>query len=221
MNTSSLALPTICASNRVDLTGRPTRGPVAGSGRERAAYLALAAVFAWLLGLQPAHAAGAADDDGNHFYYAIGYSAIQATASGCCASDTRDLGAAALTLGWQPIRYLALEGTALAGIVDSTQHGETLKLSSAYMASLVPIIPLSEAVSVYGRVGYSRITLAASAAGYGSASASDHDTGFGVGMQYLYRARHSQLGGRLEVARLYDRDGVRIAGITLSFMQRF
>ena len=198
---------------------RPRAGHAATARRRAPPLGALLLTAAALAATAPARAAEAAGADGNHFYYTLGFAGVRASASDCCGTDNRDLGAVALALGWQPIRYLALEATGLAGVLDSTDQGATLKLNSAYLVSVVPMIPLED-FAIYGRVGYSHVTLGASSA-FGSASASDHDTAFGVGLQFLQPSAGTRLGGRLEFTRLYNRDALRIDALTISFMQRF
>jgi hypothetical protein len=176
---------------------------------------------ALFLGAEAAQAVEPATDDGNHFYYTIGVSSLLAKTADCSCDATWNLGALNGSLGWQPIKYLALEATGLAGVGDSTDQGLTLKFNSGYLASVIPMVPVSRWVSIYGRLGYvhTRLDLSSGGIDYGSSSGSN--TAYGAGVQFLQPSGRTRLGGRVEVTHFSNRDHVRVDGVTLSFMQRF
>ena len=166
---------------------------------------------ALLLGAQAAVAA-----DPSAGYYAIGYTFGQIKAEGV-SLDVGDLNGA---LGWTPVKWLALEVSGVLGVSDATIDGASVKLDSGYMVSVLPTLPLNDDWSVYAKVGYASATIKVS--GYGAdLSGSDHDTAYGVGLAYTPRFGDYRFGGRLEWMQYYDKDGLKIEGVTLQFMQRF
>jgi hypothetical protein len=155
-------------------------------------------------------------DSGPEGYYTVGYTFVQ----GKVLDYSADLGAVHASLGWQPSRYFALEATGLAGVSDGTVNGVKLKLNTGYLASLVPRLPITDEFSLYGRLGYSHASLTASGGGV-SVSASDHDTVIGGGAEWVAPVGSTWLGARIEYARYYNRDGLTLDGVSVSFIQRF
>jgi hypothetical protein len=166
---------------------------------------------ALLLGAQAAVA-----DDATYGYYTVGYTFGQIKGGGV-SLDVGDLGA---TLGWTPYKWLALEVGGMFGVSDANVAGVKIKLDSNFMVAVVPTLPLSDDWSLFAKVGYAETKLKASD-GYSTLSGSDHDTAFGVGLQYARRYGDYRFGGRLEYLQYYDKDGIKISGTTLSFIQQF
>lgn len=174
--------------------------------------------------LLAAHGAQAADrtgDGADAFYYTIGISSLVAKPSDCSCDGTWNMGALGGALGWQPIPYLALEAGGLVGVVDGSDQGLTMKYDSGYQASVLPMVPVSDWVSIYGRVGYlhSRLSLSAGSMDFGSSSGDS--AAYGLGVQFLQPSGRYRLGGRIEATHFSNRDGIRVVGVTLSFLQRF
>jgi hypothetical protein len=170
-----------------------------------------------------AHAAWAgepADDGGSHVYYTIGATSLVATTYDCSCNASWNLGALSGSVGWQPNRYLAIEATGLAGVVDGSDQGVTMKFSSGFLASVLPMVPVSAWVSIYGRAAYAHTKLTADN-GMEFGSSSGNSGAFGLGVQVLQPTGSSRLGARLEATHYLSRDNVRVRGVTLAFMQRF
>ncbi|HUI27416.1 MAG TPA: outer membrane beta-barrel protein [Candidatus Kryptonia bacterium] len=171
-------------------------------------------------------AAGAADRDSggdrNQAYYTLGLTSL-VVGPGGCSCDNFNLGAIAGAVGWQPIGYLAIEGTGLIGVLDQTKDGVTLRLDSGFMVSALPMVPINRSVAIYGRVGYAETLFRASANGFNLGSSSNHDIGYGLGVQWLTTPAgvRSEVGACLEVDRYYEKQGVKVDGATISFIQRF
>lgn len=164
-------------------------------------------------------AQAAAAEDNYPGYYTIGYSFLKLQDSG--AGVSLNLGGITGAVGWMPIKWLGLEATGLLGVGSDNYQGVDFKLESGYMASVLPTLPFGEDWSAYLRVGYLHATLKGSVMGY-SATASDHDTAFGGGFQWTPRVgQRMHLGFRVEYTRFLDKDGTKVDGETLSFMQRF
>ena len=169
-----------------------------------------------LAALLLAGASSALADSQPEGYYTVGYSFVHAKV----ADYTANLGAVHASLGWQPYRYIGIEATGLVGVSNADIGGGTLKLDTGYLASVLPRLPINDEFALYARFGYSHASLTASGGGL-SVSASDHDTVIGGGAEWVVPAGSTWLGGRIEYARYYNRDGLTIDGVSLSFLQRF
>ena len=152
-------------------------------------------------------------DENPNWYYTVGYTFFQLKDSG----TTLNVGGINASVAWQPINWLALEATGIAGVTSDGLAGVDVKVDSGWAATVLPMWQFDDAWAVYGRVGYASATVKVSGVG----SATDHDTVFGGGLQWTPRVGNSRMGARLEYAQFYNKGGLTIDGVTLSFIQRF
>jgi opacity protein-like surface antigen len=146
-------------------------------------------------------------------FYTLGYTYAGIKDSG----TTLNVSLASGSLGWTPVRWLGVEATGFWGISSANLNGYDVKIESGYLFSALPTLPLNDDRSVYARVGYSHARVSVSDIGAGS----DHGTAYGAGIQWSPRSSELHLGARLEYTQFYDKDGLTIDGVTLSFLQRF
>jgi outer membrane immunogenic protein len=120
-------------------------------------------------------------------------------------------------------KNFAVEGRVLTGLSDdSTDFGgldATLDVDSVFGVYAKGILPLSDAASLYGLVGYSRLKLKLDVPALGaSGSDSDSDVSLGFGADFSLNESTS-LG--IEYLQLFSDDGVKVNGLTLGLSFKF
>ena len=129
--------------------------------------------------------------------------------------------AVAFKLGKQFNKNFALEGRLGIGVSDDevTVSGLPVSVEVDNYFGLYGkgIYPASDAVSVYGLLGFTRGELTAKAGGF-SVSDSDSDLSFGLGVDFVVSPIASL---NLEWARLLKGDGYKLNGISLGVNFRF
>lgn len=187
---------------RSSASGHPTPALQGGSLVKRLAIAAL------LLASTPLALA-----DTTQGYYTLGYTYAGLKDSG----TTLNVSLLGGSVGWTPIQWLGIEAAGFWGVSSANLAGYDVKIESGYLFSALPTLPLGDDWSVYARIGYSHASLSVSDIGSGS----DHGTAYGAGIQWNPQASAHHLGARLEYTQFYNKDGLTIDGIGLSFMQRF
>jgi opacity protein-like surface antigen len=207
-------------------------GPIHTKGT-RMKLIAIAAASALLvLGTAHAQQARSALSGG---YAEIGYTQLKLSGEG--AADAKP-GAIRGIVGYDVHPNFALEGMLAFGVRDDnasetfstgfgpvTATGE-IKLKHAFGLYVKPKFDLTDAVQVYGRVGYTRARFEASATatvpGVGTVSASDADSeggaSFGLGANFKFTP-NAYVG--LDYMRYFKRDGVNVNGLTIGLGYRF
>jgi len=168
-------------------------------------------------------------------YAEIGYT--QFKLSGENAADAKP-GAIRGIVGWDVHPNVAIEGMLAFGVKDdsATETINTvigpvtgtaeIKLKNAYGIYVKPKFDVTDAVQVYGRVGYTHAKFEASASvtapGLGTVSASDSDSdggaSFGLGASFRFTP-NAYVG--VDYMRYFKRDGVNVNGLTVGLGYRF
>jgi opacity protein-like surface antigen len=110
----------------------------------------------------------------------------------------------------------ALEGMAAFGTHSDSDQGVDVKLRSAYGVFLKPKYDWNN-LEVFGRVGYARTNLRASALGV-SESGHDNDFAWGAGVAYNFNPRTYV---SVDYMRLDNKDSTRVDGWTVNLGYRF
>ena len=120
-------------------------------------------------------------------------------------ADDVTLGGVTGRLGYRFHPNFAVEGEATIGVKDDEVGPATVELDNAIGVFGVGILPISQTVDVFGRVGYGQIEASGSVPGL-SASADDDGFAYGAGAQVMLTPK---FGLRGEYTRLEgDDDGV-------------
>ncbi|MFN7054312.1 porin family protein [Hyphomonas sp.] len=100
-----------------------------------------------------------------------------------------DVGALTGRATWFVTDYLGLEGEASIGVKDDNVGPGKIELDHSIGAFGVLRAPVTERFDIFGRLGYARSELSASAPGLGSASADFDGVAYGVGGRYFFTDR--------------------------------
>lgn len=115
----------------------------------------------------------------------------------------------------------AVEGRIGIGIADDTLDADGLsvkvEIDHYFGVYAKGMLPLSNAASVYGLVGYTQAKLTASAAGF-SSSDSDSDISFGVGAEFAVSPAAAV---SVEWAQLLKGEGYKVEAVTLGVSFKF
>ena len=154
----------------------------------------------------------------NEQYYAeLNYSLPKAEASGYSATPSVIAGRFGMKFTDQLAGEVFL-GTSASS--DATTQGGlkvNVKIKDVVGLYLKGTLPVADKFSVFGRVGYVRAKIEASAIG-GTVSDSDSGFSYGVGAQYDFTP---QVYGMLDYMSFYDRHGATIMGPTIGVGMKF
>jgi len=89
------------------------------------------------------------------------------------------------TLGTKVHENIALEGMGAIGVWESSMGGVTLKVDSVFGAYVKPLVNLGENAELFGKLGFTRVSLTASSS-VASASNSESDFSYGGGAAYKF-----------------------------------
>lgn len=129
----------------------------------------------------------------------------------------------ALTLrgGYDVNEYFGVEGEALIGLGEESETVLGVNVDSSLNYGLGVYAkgqyPITEAVSVHGRLGYVWAEIEASAAGF-SATEDDDGVGYGVGAQYAFNDLNAV---RADYTRYDFGDDADADGWSVSYVRRF
>ena len=163
----------------------------------------------------PAAAAAAAAGAEPGFYVGGGYTFATLDIDG--ASSNADVGALFARGGYQINEYIALEARLGDGVQDDTVDGVKLEIDNMYGGYVKVGRPSEVGLYPYALLGYTHVELKARVPGY-SATSSDSDVSYGIGADYWFSR---QLSAGLEYANFYDKDGVKVSGLTLGMNYKF
>ena len=168
-------------------------------------------------------------------YAEIGYTQFKLSGEG--AADAKP-GAIRGIVGYDVHPNVAIEGMLAFGVRDdsATETINTvlgpvtgtaeIKLKNAYGIYVKPKFDVTDAVQLYGRVGYTHAKFEASASatapGFGTVSASESDSdggaSFGLGANFRFSPK-AYVG--VDYMRYFKRDGVNVNGLTVGLGYRF
>jgi len=131
-------------------------------------------------------------------------------------------------VGYEFHPNLAVEGMLAFGVSDGSTDVDagipvnlSMKVEHAYGIYVKPKFDVTPQFEVFGRLGYAETKLKATVSALGmsaSDSSSDGDFSYGLGVAYRFDPRMSV---GLDYMRNYNKDGVKIDGVTLSLGYRF
>ena len=151
----------------------------------------------------------------NSVYGEVGYTfvKIKEDTTGVSAKP----GALRGIVGWDVNPYLALEAMFATGVSDDTTQGVKFKVSRSYGLYLTPKYAINSDFEVFGRLGYADSKLKLSGGGQ-SFSGTDSSFSWGLGAKYNF---NKQVYGALDYTSYFDKDNLKIDGVTLSVGYRF
>jgi opacity protein-like surface antigen len=159
-------------------------------------------------------------------YGEVGYTFVKIKPEG---SESAKLGALRGIVGYDLHPNIAVEGMLAFGVNDDKESFDVggvtvnakLELQNAYGIYVKPKFNPTKELELFGRLGYARTKLKATVSALGfseSASDSDSDFSYGAGLKYNFDPRMSV---GLDYMRYFDKDGVKIDGVTVGFGYRF
>jgi hypothetical protein len=144
------------------------------------------------------------------FYGELGVSPLRISGGGFSATP----GVAIVRFGYDFTRNLGVEAIAATTFHAGSLSGVDIKVESAFGGYLKGRVELAKGLELFARAGYVTTSLAVSGAG----SASDSSFSYAIGAQYRFT---KTLYAQADYGSLYDHQGLRIAGPSLSFGMRF
>lgn len=147
---------------------------------------------------------------GEGVYVEAGVSPVKISGGG--VSVTPDVAVA--RLGYDFTRNFSVEAFAAKSFRPGSLNGEDIDIDSAYGGYLKGRVEVWKGLELFAKAGYATIRLAAAGAG----SASDSAFSYAAGVQYRFAGSFF---GLLDYTSYYDKQGLRIAGPTLSVGVRF
>ncbi len=151
------------------------------------------------------------------WYGEIGYTAAKITSD----DATWHPGAVRGVVGYDINPNVAVEGMVGIGAHDdsATVLGVSVegKIKNSYGLYVKPKFNVTPEVEVFGRVGFARTKVSASAMG-STFTSSDTDLSYGAGVNYSL-SRTTYLG--VDYMRYYNKDGVKADGLTVGVGMRF
>jgi len=144
-------------------------------------------------------------------YVDLGYSPLKFSGGG--SSLTPDI--ALLHLGYNLTDHFSVEALAATTVKSASDaFGDELKVDSLFGGYLKARAELNKYFEVFAKAGVARTEISVT----GGGAAHDSDFSYGVGARYHFaRSVYAQL----EYDSYYDKDGLRIAGPSLSVGVRF
>jgi opacity protein-like surface antigen len=150
----------------------------------------------------------------NGFYAGATYSSVKLDEDEFGLSA--DLNGLGVLGGYRFNQYFAFEGRAVRGVGNDTILGVNTKLDSYVGANAVVNVPLAEGFSLYGTLGYGRVSIKFSDSTE-SIKGSENSASYGGGLQY----NSGKLTFRGGYESLFNKDTVSAAGLTLTGMYSF
>ncbi|MBZ8142680.1 hypothetical protein CLD22_22635 [Rubrivivax gelatinosus] len=162
--------------------------------------------------------AAQAQTNASPIYGEISYLMMSADAP----SAAFDLAAVRGFLGYEVHPNIALEAMFAIGVADDRVGPAfdyvRLKLENSYGLYIKPKVNVTEKLELFARVGYAESKFKATRRGYGSSTDSDGDVSFGVGLKYTF-AKNTY--GAVDYMRYYDKDDLKVNGVTLGIGYQF
>lgn len=128
-------------------------------------------------------------------------------------------------LGYELNPNLAIEGMAAFGMSDASLKvngvkfpGAKLEIDNSLGLYLKPKMKLSDAVEIFGRVGFSRVKGTFTDEGVGSESSSDSSFSYGAGLSFAVNPTTSL---NADYMQYLSKDGVKINGFTFGVGFKF
>jgi opacity protein-like surface antigen len=128
-------------------------------------------------------------------------------------------------LGYELNPNLAIEGLAAFGMSDATVKVNGVEVPSLKVEIanslgiyLKPKMKLSDAVEIFGRIGFSRVKGTISAAGEGSESGSESSISYGAGLSFAVNPKTSL---NADYMQYLSKDGFKVNGFTFGVGFKF
>ncbi|MBN2865603.1 MAG: porin family protein [Thiotrichales bacterium] len=144
---------------------------------------------------------------------------VNYNAFGYDRSDTPDFDIPSISLvgGYKFNQYMGVQASYGINAGSTKKDGVELSTDSHYGMALTGHIPVADAFSIDGKIGYNNVTLKGKVDGY-SSTESDSSLGWGVGASYQ-ATPDVKLSAGYEM--LYNGDHVQIAGATIGAAYTF
>jgi opacity protein-like surface antigen len=178
--------------------------------------IAIAAASAMLLAGGAVHAQMARGASGN-VYGELGYTSLKIQESGFSVKPGMLRG----IVGFNFNQNLALEGMLGFGVRKDSSNGIQSEVRHMFGVYVKPKVVLGDAFELFGRLGYAdtRLRSTANVAGFtASDSSSGSDVSYGFGANFNI-APQAYIG--VDYMRYYNKNDVKLDGVTLSIGSRF
>jgi opacity protein-like surface antigen len=154
----------------------------------------------------------------NPWYGELAYAPVKIQSEGLSDSTSKNLRG---IIGYELRPNVALEGLLSLGVADGsvTVGGLRIDTSVDRVVGLYvkPKFSVSQDIEVFARLGYARIKLTDSVMGV-SFTESASDASYGLGAAYRINDKWSAV---VDYMRYYDKDGVRLQGLSAGLRLRF
>lgn len=144
------------------------------------------------------------------FYGELGAAPLRISGGG--VSFTPDV--AIVRLGYDFTRNFGVEAIAATSFRSGSLYGADVRIDSAYGGYFKARVGVAKGLELFAKAGYVTTSLAVSGAG----SASDSSFSYAAGAQYRFT---KNVYGQADYSSFYDKQGLRIAGPSLSIGVRF